>query len=228
MTKLIASKSLENINDLPHISKILKQLMFECGIKEAELARQTSIPQTTINRLLLTESTDPRATTLIPIAKFFSVTVGQLIGQEPLTQERITGTYNPTNKSSWTNIPVISWEEIQSWIFKKGKLTPYNHTKWIATEREVSEGSFALKTLKFMEPRFKRGSTIIVDPKSLYNDGNYVIVSFKNSEPTIRKLIKDGPDIYLVKLYGDEKPTPLNKNEVSILGTIVETRINEK
>lgn len=218
-------KKISDKNRSP-ISTILKKLMDECSIIEAELARQTGLPQTTVNRLLLSENHDPRANTLIPIARFFSITIGQLLGQEPINPNRISGTVNPTNRDAWSIIPIIEWQEARSWLFQKRKFTPSSHNDWITTEKDISQESFALKTLPSMEPRFRKNSTIIVDPHYQYHDGNYVIISIQNSDPTTRRVIKDGKDIYLSKLYGKEEPIRKKASD-EILGTIIETRINE-
>lgn len=206
---------------------IIKQLMSECGIKEAELARQTGLPQTTVNRLLLGETADPRANTLIPIANYFGIGVGQLLGQEPLSPYRIKGTFQSTNKSSWSTIPVIEWNEAKSWLFKKNVYTPSSYQHWITSEKDISADSFALRTLPSMEPRFRKNSVIIIDPQKPISDGNFVIISIHNEEPTIRRIIQDGDTIYLKKLYGKEEIT-IKNNKDNIIGVIIETRINEQ
>lgn len=217
----------EHTQSTPPVSKIIRQLMSESGVIEAELARQTGLPQTTVNRLLLGETLDPRANTLIPIAKFFSVTIGQLLGQEPIHPNRIPGTITLTNKNAWSTIPIIKWPEAQSWLFQQSRITPNNHSHWITTEKDISQDSFALETLDCMEPRFRKGSIAIIDPHYKYEDGHFVIVSLNNSTATVRRILKDGADIYFKKLYGSEEP--IKKQEAdTIIGTIVETRTNEK
>lgn len=220
-------KQNEMMSAVSAVNVVIKQLMKECGIIEAELARQTGLPQTTINRLLVGETLDPRANTLIPIAKFFGITIGQLVGQEPLNPNRINGTYSPTNKAAWAVVPLIEWVDAPAWLFQKNNVTPAAYTKWIISESDISEDSFALKTLDFMEPRFRKGSTIIVDPHCDYKDGNFVVISMNNAEPTVRRILKDGADVYLKKLYGSEEPVKKLAGD-TIIGTIVETRINEK
>lgn len=209
------------------IAKNIKNLMAEDFISESELARQTDLPQTTINRLLLGITIDPRANTLIPIARYFGVTVDYILGQDTADHKRIPGTRNQNNPSSWHHIPIIEWQDILSWPFKKKNYTPSSHGSWITTENDVSDTSFALKSLSFMEPRFRRGSIIIVDPKFDVKDGNHVIVSIGNAEPTVRKVIKDGSEIHLIKLYQRDNPVKIKKSD-TIIGTIVETRINER
>lgn len=189
--------------------------------------RQTGLPQTTINRLLLGETHDPRANTLIPIASFFGVTIGQLLGQEPFNPHRIPGTYNPNNRNAWSTIPIIEWTDAKAWHFKKSKYTPNAHKDWITTEKDTSSNSFALRTLTFMEPRFRKDSIIIIDSDYQYHDGNFVIISINNAEPTVRRIVKDGDEIYLKKLFGKEEPTKKGHLD-KIIGTIIETRISEK
>ena len=153
--------------------------------------------------------------------------MGQLIGQEPINPERLNGIYSPTNKAAWAIVPVIEWSDVSAWIFKKNNTTPAGYARWIVSEKDISVDSFALKTLDFMEPRFRKGSTIIVDPNFNYKDGNFVVISLNSSEPTVRRILKDGTDVYLKKLYGSEEPVKKLLND-TIIGTIVETRINEK
>jgi transcriptional regulator with XRE-family HTH domain len=213
--------------ELTRTSLIIKQLMKEGGMREAELARQTQLPQTTINRLLLGETLDPRANTLIPLAKIFGVTLGQLMGLEPLNPYRIPGTINAANKSAWSTIPIIEWNQAKSWVFEKNNFIPSSHSDWITTEKGISEDSFGLKTVDCMEPRFRKGSIVIVDPFYNYQDGNFIIICFGNAEPAVRRVMKDGSDIYLRKLYGAEELV-IKQESDTVLGTIVETRINEK
>lgn len=209
------------------IAQNIKKLMAEDFITESELARQTELPQTTINRLLLGITVDPRTNTLLPIAKYFGVSIDYLLGQDHGSEQRIPGTRNQNNPNTWRHIPIIEWQDVLSWNFKMKNYTPSSHSNWITTENDVSSTSFALKTSSFMEPRFKKGSIIIVDPDFNMKDGNYIIISIANSEPTVRKIIKDGSDIYLKKVYQNDEPNLLQKKD-KIIGTIVETRINER
>ncbi|NNM59018.1 MAG: LexA family transcriptional regulator [Legionellales bacterium] len=219
--RLIGSGKLEL-----NVRKNIRYLMDEAGMIEAELARQTGIPQTTINRVLLGETLDPRATTLVSISKFFGVTVDQLIGHLPFNKNPIEGAYHPTNKVAWSMIPIVDWDIVRAWVFQREKFIPSSHNDWITTERGVSELSFALRTLPQMEPRFKKGSTIIVDPKQKYKDGNFVVVSCNGATPTVRKITLDGDDVYFSRLYSSDNPSLKQKMD-EIIGTIVETRINE-
>lgn len=211
-------------NSTKPVCQILRKLMLEANIKEADLARKVNLPQTTINRLLLGGTSDPRANTLKPIADFFGITIGQLCGFEPLPHSRITGA-TTTQQTAWRFIPIINWEQVSSWTFTKKNITPDNHPHWIGTERLVSDYSFALPSLSFMEPRFRIKSILIVDPETQYNDGHYVVVALDGIHPTVRKILKDGLDTLLQSFDQQQSPIKLAKKH-SIYGTIVESRMD--
>lgn len=56
----------------------LRYLLGEARLSENALAEKTGIPQPTINRILKEQSKDPRDSTLVPIAKYFRVSVEAL------------------------------------------------------------------------------------------------------------------------------------------------------
>lgn len=68
------------------VREILMRLMKRADISESELARRTSVPQPTINRILQGGSRDPRTGTLEKLAGFFNITVAQLRGEATLSQ----------------------------------------------------------------------------------------------------------------------------------------------
>jgi len=210
---------------LPAHVRILRALMEEANLKESELARQVNLPQTTINRLLLGGTSDPRANTLKPIADFFGVTIGQLCGFEPLNAQRITGATNPIERSCWHTIPIIQWDNVKSWLFDKKKITPYNHAKWVTTERQLSHDAFALHSLAFMEPRFRKSSILIIDPKAKYKDGHFIIIGLEGPSPTVRKILIDGAEVWLKAFDQNQLAVKLNKKHM-IYGVIVESRID--
>jgi SOS-response transcriptional repressor LexA/DNA-binding XRE family transcriptional regulator len=210
---------------LPAHVPILRELMNEAGLKESELARLVNLPQTTINRLLLGGTSDPRANTLKPIADYFGVTIGQLCGFEPLSKQRIAGITSPTQRASWHTIPIIQWEKVKSWAFDKKNITPYNHNNWITTERLLSDDSFALHSLTFMEPRFRKGSVLIVDPQAEYKDGHFIVVGLDGISPTVRKILIEGADVWLKGFDQTQAPVKLTKKH-AIYGVIVESRMD--
>lgn len=213
-----------NKKTIPLIS-ILRKLMEEAGLTEAALARQVNLPQTTVNRLLLGGTTDPRTYTLKPIADYFGITIGQLCGFESLPSNRITGTVNPSQRLAWRTVPIIEWDAIPSWRFDKKKISPLTHNHWISTERDLSEDAYALRSLSFMEPRFRKGSLLIIDPNAEYKDGHFIVLALDGITPTVRRIMIDGSEIWLKTFEQSQAPLKLEKKH-TIYGVIVESRMD--
>ncbi len=201
------------------VSEVLSKLMADENIKEAELARRTNLPATTINRLLLGETNDPRANTLKPLAQYFNVSIEQLLGEIPIR-------HTPFNKKDWKNVPIIEWNEAISWIFKKNSISPDTHNNWVITEKNVGEKCFAIKSTPSMEPRFRNESILIVDPDEKIQDGKYVVLTLDKVNVSIKKIKIDGAIIYL---EGFDKRLPIeiyDSKKNKLLGIIVESRVN--
>lgn len=206
------------------ISVNIKRLMSLNDISEAELARRTGIPQTTINRLL-SKGFDAKTNTLMPIASLFNVTVSHLIGEIPLELDNINYNLMTTNRDAWSSIPIIPWEQILGWRFLQEKVL-VNQYQFIVTEKPVSKVSFAVYTRPFMAPLFREGSILIIDPKRELQDGVYVLVSFSMQEPTIRIVLFDGAALYLRHPLRLNEPLAEMDNTILVHGTIIECRTN--
>lgn len=203
------------------ISGCLQQIMKDKGVTEAELARGTGIPQATCNRIILGETEDPRASTLSAFAQFLGVTIGQIIGSEPLTPLAGSKAANPHLLA----IPIIQWSQIKSWVFERKLLNPHSVESWISTERPLSPDSYALRSLPSLEPRFKASSLLIVDPHLKYEDGHFVIVAFDGINPTMRRVVVDGNRI-LFKALNKAIPMVECAPEHRVFGTVAEMRLN--
>lgn len=64
------------------ISDNLGELMAQNGVSSTDLAKLTGIPKANISRLLSDPNCNPTILTLLPIAKYFEVSVSQLIGDD--------------------------------------------------------------------------------------------------------------------------------------------------
>ena len=198
------------------VSQILTALLSEAQLNESELARRTNLPQTTISRLMLGETGDPRISTLKPLAKFFNVSIEQILGEEALVL--------PSSRSTWLNIPLLSWDDVIPWLFKRTHFDLYKAQAWLATERKISPNSFAILAKPFMEPHFKTNSLLIVDPDLSAIDSQYMVVSFDNQTVTVRQVSLDQTQVYL-KHFDLTLPTLILQEQHKQLGIIVEARI---
>ena len=69
----------DNCSDL---ADTMRTLMEAYNVTETDLAKQTDVAQSTINRILNNQTNYPRGTSLRVLAKYFNVTVAQLLGFE--------------------------------------------------------------------------------------------------------------------------------------------------
>lgn len=73
---------------MENLAATLSYLMSERGIKSAELARKTGVGQPVIYRLMTGTTENPQVLTIKPIADFFGVSLDQLLGISPLSNQR--------------------------------------------------------------------------------------------------------------------------------------------
>lgn len=89
----------EKENDLRFI---LRQLMISAGLSHAQLARALNIPTSTLSKLLNAPNLAPRIDTLLSIARYFNISIEQLIGEKPLDSSEFKEILpQPKRKSEW-------------------------------------------------------------------------------------------------------------------------------
>ena len=203
---------------LNSLNENLNLLMAKVRISSDELARQINIPATTIKRIRNNEHANPTISTLIPIAKFFSISLDQLTGIKPLT--------NLKNKSpgNMQEIPLLSWREIINYI----KIKHIERSTFISVEKIVSEKAFSLIVEDDDLVFFPKNCILIVDPAVQALNGDYIIVTnIKSNIPTIRKYIVEMDQIYLKSLISGIGIVPLTL-EYKILGVILQYKVELK
>lgn len=209
------------------INHIIRRLMQLRGLKEADLARQVQLPQTTVNRILTQDRADPRLSTLIPIAQFLGLTLGQIAGLEPIPEALLQNSpsFYKLEPLSLKTIPLIPWDYILTWLEDKAPgLQASAYKAWLCSERPLGPKAFVLEATPLLEAFFPAGSRLVVDPSTLPLDGSYVILLPKgNRLPTLRRLLNDGSDTYL-KSVEDKLPYAKLSSQYRILGTVVEFR----
>ena len=214
-------------NNKHELKDILSSLMEECDIDDAQLARETGVPASTISRMRIYSNANPTASTLRPISKFFSISISQLLGDEPLPKDRLPGTNNPTYYIS-ARMPVIEWDWIINWVETHGENIKEKLQTWISTEKEVGSNSFALiiPTDSF-GLAFRKGSTIIVDPSQSPMDGDLILVKNENDNNILLKqFLMDGHEAYMRSVNPEIKSfVPLTERH-KIIGIVIETRFS--
>jgi SOS-response transcriptional repressor LexA len=211
------------------LSKVLNQLMQECDIDGLQLAKNVGVTPTTIYRLLNDPSCNPTLASLDAIAKYFSITISQLIGDDSLPNDRIRGTHQP-DINKWNTIPHLTWEEAAHWPERKLELES-TVDRWTATDATVSNEAFAL-TMEgdSMYPRFPEGTLLIIDPKeSIYHRAFVVLLSGKQSKPLFKQILINGSEYFIKSLHKDFKEIKkISLNSHKIIGVMVQARTEFK
>ena len=194
----------------------LQKLMKKTALNEADLSRQTGIPQATLHKILSGKTEDPRASTLKILSDFFDVSIDTLMFGN-------TKTIRPTIKTSAIaaqSIPLLSWKECINAEQLTQNLNAKNWNKWTVSDFFSTEG-YALASKPSMEPRFPKGTLLFIDPTASVQDGDFVVVLYPTTEEaTLRELSIDGPTRILLPINDHAEATQWNSS-IKLLGVLV-------
>lgn len=215
------------------VSDILRRLLFEKNMKVVELARATSVPQQTLQRIATGGcSRQPQMSSLVPVAEYFSISVDQLIGKEPIPWLNLAQRKD-LQEMGVRRVPLLEWSEVMDWVNISGNAAKREafhkpDAPRLLTETLVSEEAFALIIKDAsMEPVFSSGCQAIFDPNKQIRDRSYIIVKLvQKEEPIFRQLILDAGDRFIKPLSPDLerfRMQMLEENDI-ILGALVESK----
>lgn len=217
-------------NKMASLSLNLKTLMSLSQINASELARRTGIAQPIIHRLSTGQNTNPKLATIKPIARYFMVSISQLIGEEPLPNDQSFLRIGSEHRSGWNRVPLISWKDAIKWPDALPTYQNSNNAVYISTDANVSKMAYSL-VIKgcAMEPLLPQGSTIIVEPKRNPNNRDFVVVHLQGEEEArLKQIIIDGNDRYLKSLNPDleeVKIGQLSSNDL-FLGVMTQAKVD--
>lgn len=206
------------------LSDNLQQLMRIHGnISVSELARLTGIPQPTIHHILTGSTRNPRKKALEELSRYFSVSIDELTGQEPLPAVIPEAVKENLQIST---IPVIKWESLKEWPLE---ITETQETQEILIDKKIDKYSFALiMPDSSMEPLFQQNSVLIFDAGKTPRDRDFVIAYLsKEGIVAFNRLFIENNTSYLRQVLDDGslKLTKLDETNDRILGTLIEARI---
>lgn len=196
------------------IGQILNRLMTEKKIRVADLARRVNLPQPTVHRIATGTCEHPHLSSLEPIANFFSISVDQLKGHEPIPWlDRVS------------KVPLLTWEDVLNWPANQDEI---KNRELVLTDAGVGKGGFALKIKDAsMDPVFPKNTVLIADSDKKPKDRSFVIAKLANHpEAIFRQLLVDAGDHYLKPLspdFNQYKMTQLNNND-KILSVVVQAK----
>ena len=207
------------------LSKILQKLLYDKRMNASELAKEVDLPIPTVHRIVTGKSTRPYKASLQPIADYFSITVDQLVGEEPLS-DILKADVASIGKKRVTEVPLLEWNNLIS--FHQSKECAKEDSVVVTTDS--SHGCFAVYMHdSSMEPLFPKGTVLLFDPSKKPLDRNYVLVQLegKNS-PVFRQILIDLDHQYLKPLNPDLNiyQMRLLTDKDKVLGVLFESRIN--
>jgi len=212
---------------MPAIGKILKTLMSEANVTESELARNTGLGQPVVHRLASDQTLNPKIDTLSPIAHFFSLTISQLIGDDPLPNNRISKLENSRCKT-WKRLPILNWDQIENWVEDNAyrKTMSSQLTEWLLSDITLSQSAYALRTVdQSMLPTFPADALLIVEPKLKPKHNDYVVV-YLNKEIVLKKMVMAGKHVYFKSDNPDFSPISLSHNNYTSYGIVMQVRMD--
>lgn len=119
-------------------------------------------------------------------------------------------------------VPVISWVQAGGWKTVCDNYQPGDGEEWVSPSRQVSKCAFALRVHgTSMEPEFREGDVIIVDPGIQHESGSLVVARLNGAdEATFKKLVRDGDRTYLEPLNSRYQPLDITGRDVTICGVV--------
>ncbi|MBX9702686.1 MAG: helix-turn-helix transcriptional regulator, partial [Silvanigrellaceae bacterium] len=148
----------------------LNLLMTEARLNAEELSRRIGLPASTIKKIRNNNDPNPTLSTLAPLAKYFLLTISQLVGDEPFPESRLPGSYK-VNLHTMNHVPLISWQEAINWPKKNNTIHPT-----IATEYNYSKNAYALLVEEDDWENLSKDTALLVDPALQVEHRDFVIV----------------------------------------------------
>lgn len=197
------------------LSNNLIALMEARQIGGTQLARVTKIPLSTIKNIRKGVHVNPTIETLIPLARYFNVSIEDIINADLTAQARRKP--NHCSKILPRPVPVISWEEAIYWT------TNVLSDKYIFTEKPCKE-AFALSSEQNLSETFSAPGVFLIDPEQKPTHLDYVLVHKVGLDrASIRRFIRDEDRCYLKSLIINNNLVEYDQS-YRLLGVIMEYR----
>mgnify|MGYP001195784469 CR=1 FL=1 len=204
-----------------NLSDRVKSRRLELGLTQAELAERAGTTQQGIVSIESGRTKRPRQ--LLELAKALQTDPSWLMDG---------GTFQTIEEVNTRKIPLISYVQAGA-LTNKNPIEAFDGSfEYVMTDMDWSQYTFALRIEgDSMEPDFKAGDVIVIDPEIEPAPGEFVVATNGDHEATFKKYRPTGIGLYGVDSF---ELTPLNNDYPSvksteiplkILGTMVEHRI---
>lgn len=129
-------------------------------------------------------------------------------------------------------VPVLAWNQIEDWLEQGESMQREKAFTYVGVSISRKDSCFLLQiNNNAMQSQqgetYNEGDFVVVEPARDADSGKIIICKRKNdSEPILRKLVKEGGHIKLVPLNSIyETETITDIDDVTILGIVIERRV---
>ena len=203
------------------LAERVKQRRTELGLTQAEAAEKAGIRQQSWASIEEGKTLKPR--NIVGIAESLSCDPAWLVNG---------GSFQPVSEVNTRRIPLLSYVQAGEMATKSPIEALDGTCEYVMTDMDWSQYTFALKIVgDSMEPDFKAGDVIIVDPEIEPAPGEFVVAKNGEHEATFKKyrpttLAEDGRQHFELLPLNDDYPIMRSaERHIQIIGTMVEHRI---
>lgn len=184
------------------LAKRLKLAREEAGLSQAALAKLIGAGQSTIGSI--ENGRNHGSGKIVQIARALNVRPQWLEdGTLPMRDGGVTQDYNVESAPRMADpVPLISWVQAGDWCGVVDNFAPGDAEEWLPCPRSHGPHAFALRVRGVsMEPKYRNGSIIFVDPDKHADHGSNVVVRIENDkEATFKQLVIEGDKRFLKPL----------------------------
>lgn len=210
----------------------------EIGLSQVALAKKTGVSGTSVSKW---ESgfNQPKGRYLNDLAAALGVSVDWLltgkekgatgVAESPFFSYRNVG---PAVITQGGRVPILSYVQAGNWREMCEQATTFDgNVEYVTASVDIGPCGFGLHVCgNAMEPEFKEGNLLIVDPDESPYAGAFVVAKGGSGEVTFKKyrsrgVYDDGnPRFELVPLNDDYETISTDHTAISIIGVVVEHR----
>ncbi len=202
----------------------LQSLRKERKLTQKQLGKIVGVSDVTVGYWEKNQNS-PGGMSLTKLAKYFGVSEDFLLTGKEEKSNIATSSFGVMQ------VPVISWVQAGAWTSESDARNLEGKVDYVLTNGHHSMGTFAVKVRgKSMEPDFKEGDTLIVDPDLYPAPGDFVVGKNGSEEATFKKyrsrgVNENGVEVFeLVPLNPDFATHSSLTEHISIIGVVIEHR----
>lgn len=208
----------------------LKEAMEDEKVSRQQLANALGISYQAVRKVLLGESAGFDLENHNAACAFLAVNSDWLLsGRGPKSLAAHRSNVQPADPGVF-RVPLLDYVQAGLMTEAAGTGLADDATECLLTAVEVSSSAFALRIKgNSMEPEFREGDVVIIDPREAPLPGDFVVAKNGDHEATFKKYrprgLRDGKEVFeLVPLNADYGTMRSDQQHIEIIGTMVEHR----